>query len=235
MTRYLLERRARREGARSNDLSRRLVTIMDPTHPASDAYHALRIRLLNAAPVGGSPKVILITSPDSLEGKSTTCANLSVVLAQADKNVLLLDCDFRKPSIHEIFAYPNSEGIVNVLAGERSLQEVWHEPIPGLRVVAVGHVPSNPAELLSSMRFAQFVDQVREEKFDYVLIDSPPTHQVSDPTILATQGDGVLLVLDQSTRKEALRRSVRSLQAVGANILGTVMNNRKNRRGARFY
>ena len=231
MARSLLKSRAQ-----SNDLSRRLVTMTDPANAASEAYLTLRTRLLNTPLTDGSPKVILITSPGSMEGKSITCANLGVVLAQADKNVLLIDCDFRSPMIHKIFGLHNAEGIVNVLAGDRSLQEVWQESIAGLKVVPVGSAqPTHPTELLSSRRFAHFVDQVRGEKFDYVLIDSSPTQQVSDPTILATQGDGVLLVLDQSTRKETLRQSVRGLEAVGANILGTVMNNVKNRRGARFY
>lgn len=237
MARSLLERRARREEAQSNDLSQRLVTITDPTDAASEAFLTLRTRLHHALPHDGSPKIILVTSPGPTEGKSTTCANLGVVLAQTDENVLLVDCDFRKPAMHKIFALHNGEGIVNVLAGERSLQEVWQEPIPGLKVVAAGPVPpDNPAGLLSSRRFAKFVDLVRGERLDYVLIDSPPIQQVSDSTILATQGDGVLLVIDpRSTRKETLRQSVRGLEAVEANIVGTVMNNVKNGRGVRFY
>jgi Mrp family chromosome partitioning ATPase len=86
-------------------------------------------------------------------------------------------------------------------------------------------MPPNPAELLSSRRFSEVIAQAREA-FDYVLLDAPPVESVSDPMILATQADGVLLVLDsQNTRKRALRQSVQSLEAVGANVFGTVMNN----------
>jgi receptor protein-tyrosine kinase len=169
-----------------------------------------------------------------MEGKSTTCANLGVVLAQGDKDVLLVDCDFRKPTIHKIFALRSMWGIVDVLAGERSLQDVWQEPIPRLKAVAVGAAPPNPTELLSSWRFAQVVERAREE-FDYVLLDSPPTQQASDPEVIATQSDGVLLVLDAlGTPKETLRQSVRGMEAVGANILGTVVNNVPNDKSARF-
>jgi capsular exopolysaccharide synthesis family protein len=235
MARSLPERQARREEAQSNDFSQRLVTIADPANAASEVYRTLRTRLFSTRLADGrQPKVILVTSPGSMEGKSTTCANLGVVLAQADKDVLLVDCDFRRPAIHRIFALRNQEGIVNVLAGGRDLQDVWQEPIPRLKAVAVGPAPPNPTELLSSWRFARVIDRAREE-FDYVLLDSPPSQQVSDPEVLATQSDGVLLVLDvRSTPKGTLRHSVRSMEAVGANILGTVVNNVPNGKGARF-
>lgn len=96
-------------------------------------------------------------------------------------------------------------------------------------------MPPNPAELLGSRRFAQLIGQVRE-KFDYVLLDSPPVGPVSDQAILATQGDGVLPVLDsQKTRKEIFRQAVRKLNTVGAKVLGTVMNNVKKGEGYHYY
>ena len=128
---------------------------------------------------------------------------------------------------HRAFGERNITGIVDVLAGEYKLQEVWHEPVPGLKVVNVGPIPPNPAELLGSKRLSDLLANVRKE-FDYILIDAPPVGLVSDPAILATQGDGVLLVFDaQNTRKVAVRQSMRALQAVGADVLGTVMNNVK--------
>jgi capsular exopolysaccharide synthesis family protein len=228
MARFLLERRARREEARSNDLSQRLVTIVDPANAASEVYRTLRTRLYNTLLAEGQrPKVILVTSSGSKEGKSTTCANLGVVMAQAGKNVLILDCDLRQPVMHRLFGLGNLHGVMSVLAEERSLREVWEEPVEGLKVVPVGAIPPNPAEILGTRRFSEFLAHCREE-FDYVLVDTSPVGVASDPVILAPQGDGVLLVLDaQSTLKETLRQSVRSLEAVGANILGTVVNNVK--------
>ncbi len=227
-------RRRARKGDATEDLSWRLVTLLDSTSVATEDYRSLRANLLFAL-VDDPPKVIVLTSPGPREGKSTTCANLAVVLAQAEKKTLILDCDLRKPVIHGIFDLHNIRGIVNVLSGQRRLQEVWQEPLSGLKVVTAGPVPPNPAELLSSRRFAEFLASVRRD-FDYVLIDAPPVGLVSDAAILATQGDGVLLVLDaQNTRKGALRESMRSLQGVGANVLGTVMNNVKRGKGGYYY
>ncbi len=105
----------------------------------------------------------------------------------------------------------------------------------GLKVVSVGHIPPNPTELLGTRRFSKLLVDVRQD-FDYVLSDAPPAGLVSDPAILAAQGDGVLLVLDaQGTRKGAVRRAMRDLEAVGANVLGTVMNNTKAPQGGYTY
>lgn len=226
-------RKTRNEDRRI-DLSDRLITILDPENVASEAYRGLRTNLLYAL-VDNPPKVIVFTSHGPREGKSTTCANLGVVLAQADKRILIVDCDLRKPVMHKVFGLRNIRGIVDVLIGQRSLPEVWQEPLPGLKVVPVGPMPPNPAELLGSRRFAEFLAGARSE-FDYVLIDASPVGLVSDPAILATQGDGVLLVLDaQKTRKGALRESMRALEAVDANVLGTVMNNLKKGKGGYYY
>ncbi len=211
------------------DFAGRLVTTEDPASAVSEAYRTLRTNLLYAL-IDEPPKVIVLTSPGLGEGKSTTCANLGAVLAQADKNTLILDCDLRKPAIHKFFGLRNlhgSHGIVDVLVGERSLQEVWHEPVEGLKVVPVGPIPLKPAEMLGSQRFSKLLAGVREQ-FDYVLVDSSPIGLVSDPLIVASQADGVLLVLDaQNTPKEAVRQAIYDLEAVGAHVLGTVMNNAK--------
>lgn len=224
MARPKLKRRAQREEAKSGDLFGRLVTIINPDSVASEAYRTLRTSLLFTF-ANTSPGVITITSPGSREGKSTVCANLGVALAQAGKSTLVVDCDFRRPVLHKIFRLRNFQGVVDVLIGQRSIESVWQEPLPGLKVVTVGTVPPTPAELLSSGRFTEFLSQVRQE-FDYVLLDAPPTQSVSDPMIIASQGDGVLLVVDaQSTRKRSVQQSIRSLESVGARVLGTVMNN----------
>lgn len=213
--------------AEAYDLSGRLVTLLDPNSAAAEAYRTMRTNLLYAA-VDNPPKVILLTSPGPREGKSTTCANLGVALAQAGKKTLLVDCDLRRPVMHKIFGLRNIWGVVNLLVEEREPSEVWHEYLSGLKVLTVGPVPPNPTELLGSRRFAWFLDQVRPA-FDYVLLDAPPVGLVTDPAILATQSDGVLLALDaQSTRRGSLKQGLRSLVAVDANIIGTVMNNAKD-------
>jgi capsular exopolysaccharide synthesis family protein len=136
----------------------------------------------------------------------------------------LIDGDLREPSLHGTFGVPNVSGVVDVLFGEEDFAEVCNEPLPGLKILSAGPIPPNPAELLSSDRFAELVGHARH-LFDYVLIDSPPTEAVSDPMIIATQADAVLLVLDaEGTSKASLRKAVRNLEAVGANVLGTVLN-----------
>ena len=203
-----------------------LIASLDPTSVASEAYRTLRTNLLYTY-ADVPPKVIVLTSPGQEEGKSATCANLGVMLAQAGKSTLILDCDLRKPTIHRFFGLPNVRGVVDSLVGEFSLQEVWQEALLGLKVITVGPLPPNPAELLDSRRFAEFLAQLRT-KFDHVLVDTPPIELVSDPAIVAAQGDGVLLVFDaQNTRKGGVQRAVRRLDAVGATVLGTVMNNAK--------
>jgi capsular exopolysaccharide synthesis family protein len=205
-----------------------LVTDLDPAGAASEAYRTLRTNLLYAF-ADNPPKVIVLTSPGCREGKSTACANLGALLAQVNKSVLILDCDLRyNPAQHELFGLRNFYGMVDALADKQSLQKVWHQPLPGLTVITAGNTglaPFDLAELLSSRRCAELIDQGRDQ-FDYVLIDSPPVGLTSDPAILATQADGALLVLDaQHTPKWAVQHSLRSLKTVGANVLGTVMNN----------
>jgi capsular exopolysaccharide synthesis family protein len=211
-----------------------LVTLLDPGGIASEAYRALRTNLLYTQ-VDKPPKVILITSPGSKEGKSTACANLGVVLAQGGKDVLVMDCDFRGPTIHTVFGLPNTRGTVNVLAGECELQEACREPLPGLNVLSIGALPPNPAELLMSQRFPELLATARQ-RFDYVLLDSPPTKLFSDAAIVAAHSDAVLLAFNaQKTRKGDVKRAVHALQAVGANVLGTVMNKVKGSEEAPYY
>lgn len=221
-----------RRRVQTDTISGRLVTVLDPNSAASEAYRTLCISLLYAR-LELPPRVIVVTSPGSAEGKSTVCANLGVVLAQADKNVLLVDCDFRRPTMHEIFGLRNNQGLADVLR-EPSPQAVYQNPLAGLnlKVLTAGPLSPSPAEILASRRLSEFLARARKE-FDYVLLDSPPVGRLSGSLILATLGDGVLLTLDaQTTRKEDLQRTVRSLTVIGANILGTVMNNVKGERNS---
>jgi capsular exopolysaccharide synthesis family protein len=201
-----------------------LVTVSDPTGAATEAYRMLRTNLVYAF-TDAPPKVITLTSAGPREGKSTTVANLGVTLAQAGKKTLVMDCDLRRSKLHYHFGTSNMVGLATILVGECKLHEAWHEPYPGLKLITAGPPPLNPAELLGTHRFGEFVDWARRE-FDYVLMDTPPVTVVSDSAIVAVRGDGVLLVLDaQGTRKGSLRQALHHLEGVGARVLGTVMNN----------
>jgi polysaccharide biosynthesis transport protein len=200
-----------------------LVALQDPTGAASEAYRMLRTNLIYSR-VDTPPKVIVLTSAGRDEGKSITTANLGVTLAQAGKVTLILDCDLRKPVQHKIFNTRSIGGLIDVLVGERDPQEVWQEPIPELKLMPAGAPPPNPAEMLTSRRLADFLGQMKQ-KFDYVLVDTPPVGLASESPALAAIADGVLLVLDSKhTRKGSLRQALRRLENVGANVLGTVMN-----------
>ncbi len=201
-----------------------MVALLDPGGAAAEAYRTLRTNLLYSF-VDEPPKVIVVSSATPREGKSFVCANLGVVLAQAEKRTLIMDCDLRRPSMHELFKLRSVFGLVDVLAGQRDLQEVLHESPPGLKVVTAGTLPPDPVKLLGSDRFTELLTGIRQE-FDYVLLDSPPIRGGSDAAVLAHQGDGLLFVVDaQNTRKWVLQGSMRSLDAMGVNVLGTVMNN----------
>lgn len=218
----------------TDDTSRYPISLSEPDGVAAEAFRTLRTNLLYA--VVDPPQVVVLTSPGPREGKSTVCANLGVVLAQANKRTLIIDCDLRRPVQHKVFGLRNLQGIVNVLVGEYSLQESWQETsASNLKVLTVGPLPPDPVGFLDSRRFAELLDQARRE-FDHVLVDAPPTQPVSDPMILASKGDGVLLVFDsKGTRKGAVRQSLRGLEAVGAKVIGTVMNNAATSEAGRYY
>jgi capsular exopolysaccharide synthesis family protein len=217
-------RLARTERKSAVDLDGYLVTILYPTSAAAEAYRTLGANLLYTS-VDNLSKVVMLTSSSADEGKSITCANLGAVLAQAGKSTLILDCNLLKPTIHELFGLSNHQGLTDVLEAERSLPSVWKEVAPGLKVVTARTAPLSGMEFLRSQRFSEVLASVREG-FDYVLVDTPPVGMSSAPIVLAWQADGVLLVLDvKTTRKDSVRQAMHSLKAVGANVLGTVVNN----------
>jgi capsular exopolysaccharide synthesis family protein len=201
------------------------VVVLQPRSAVAEAYRSLGTVLLSTL-VGGS-RVVTVTCPGLREGKSDVCANLAVVLAQAGNNILAIDCDFRKPQLHRHFGLSSAKGVMNMLTGEHSLQDVWQEPVERLKVVSTGSLLPDPAMLLGASRRSEFLASAREE-FDYVLLDAPPIGIFSEAAILAAKADGVLLVLDeQHTDKASVRRSMRILEVVEANVLGTVVNNVK--------
>lgn len=210
---------------RSEDPADLVATLLEPTSPAAESYRALRTNLLYAM-AGAASSAIAVTSPGDGEGKSVTCANLGMVLAQAEKTTLVADCNLRRPALHEFFGLRKSPGMSDMLAGACTLRRALQEPLPRLNVLPGGLIPSNPTELLSSKRFSNFLSHVREE-FDCVLLDTPAVGPMPDTAVLAGQVDGVLLVLDAQKVNRGGVKAAHSLEAVGANVLGTVLNRRK--------
>ena len=202
-----------------------LVTQTRPQSQMAESYRALRTSLLLSS-LGSPPKSILITSALPQEGKSTTCINTSIVLAQKGSRVLLIDADLRRPSIHKTLGTGPRTGLSNVLTGSASLQQaIVRSPIlPSLYILPAGTPPPNPAELLASSNLKDVLAELREE-YDHIVIDSPPTLSVTDAVVMSTRADAVVLVIRcGQTRKQALRRSRDLLMQVNARVCGVLLN-----------
>ena len=202
-----------------------LVSLTDPQSEMSEAYRALRTQILLSSP-DAPPKVILVTSALPEEGKTTTALNTAIVLAQQGGRVLLVDADFRRPSVHKKLGLRRQVGLSNVLAsGEDPASVIWHVPqLPNLWVLPCGSIPPHPAELVGSARMRQLLHSWRQE-YDHIVIDSPPVLSVTDAVLLAVTVDSVILVLHSGrTTKAALRRTRDLLMNVNASVMGVVVN-----------
>jgi capsular exopolysaccharide synthesis family protein len=166
-----------------------------------------------------------VTSAGPAEGKTTTVANLAVCLAQAERTVLVVDADLRRPVLHTVFDQPDAPGLSAFLAGDANLDTVTQKTaVTNLWLVASGRVPPNPAELLAARRMREFLDSVGTQ-YDVVLVDSPPVLAVGDACSLASLVDGVLLVVGSGeVPRAALHRAKDQLAAVHGRILGVVIN-----------
>jgi polysaccharide biosynthesis transport protein len=192
---------------------------------AAEAYRALRTSILLST-AGSPPKTILVTSGQPGEGKTTTAINTAISLAQLGSSVLVLDCDMRKPSVHKVFGIDQVLGLSTYLSRNQEIEPFIHKlSIPNLSVLPCGAIPPNPAELISSERMKDMIKMLSEQ-YDHILIDSPPLINVTDPVILSTMVDGVMLVVHgaKSTRF-MVQRARQELLSVGAKILGVVLNN----------
>lgn len=203
----------------------RLVTLVDPRSPASEAYRTLRTNLLFAS-LDEPLETLVVTSAAPEEGKSTTLANLAVTMAQAGKETILVDCDLRRPVQHEIWGLSNENGLTSVMLSERKspkfpLQEVGLE---NLKVLTSGPVPPNPADLVGSARMDALIDGLKKQA-DIVLFDAPPVTVVTDAALLASKLDGALLVLRAGgTRREHAEQAKTLLEKGQTRLVGAVLN-----------
>lgn len=189
----------------------------------AEAYRSLRTSIFFATP-GQAARTLLITSSLPKEGKSLTAANLAAVMAQAEPQVLLVDADLRRPSLHRLFLVEKQLGLSNFLVGEISDLPAVPTPIPHLFVVPCGHIPPNPSELLHSQRMQEFL-HLAQKRFTRVILDSPPLMSVTDAAILATLVEGVILVVRaESVPRRAAMDSREQLLEVRANLLGALLN-----------
>ena len=214
-----------------------LVALLQPRSPVAEAYRGLRTNL-EFALLGRPPGAVTITSANPGEGKSTTAANLAVVLAQTGRRVVLMDGDLRKPSIHRFFDLPNNIGFTSLLLdrdlSQRSaLREV--EAVPNLRVLTSGPLPPNPAEVLGSARAREIIDSLCADA-EMVIIDCPPILAVTDAAILSAKAAGTLMIFDAAlTRLDAARKALEVLEKAGIKPLGAVINKLDREHAGGYY
>lgn len=214
---------------------RRLITFTEPKSPISEAYRSLRTNI-DFSSIDDSIHVIMVTSATPGEGKSTTIANLAVVYAQSDRNVVLIDADMRRPTAHHTFSVSNRRGLSTVLSRQCEIEDVLQATdIPNLSVIASGPIPPNPSEMLASKRMSTFLEQLRGQ-YDVILIDTPPTLAVTDAQIVSTKCDGTLLVLESGkVKRDMVIKAKQQLAQVNSRILGAVLNNVKQKNGDGYY
>jgi succinoglycan biosynthesis transport protein ExoP len=207
-----------------DDTSPELVAFNYPRSTASELYRGIRTSILFSS-AEAVPQVVLITGVGQQEGKTITTANLAVTMAQADSKIVILDCDMRRANVHKVFGTANDHGISNLLVGNSNMREaILHTRIPNLDVIPCGPIPPNPAELLGSTRMTTLLNSLRKH-YAHILIDSPPSIAVTDAVVLSKSVDGVILVIRAGyTAKEIIKSGIAQFGAVGAHILGAVLN-----------
>lgn len=205
-----------------------LAMITDVRSPIAESYRHLRTSLLLSS-AGQPPRTILVTSSQPSEGKTTTAINTAFMLAQTGAEVLIIDCDLRRPRLHTQFEVANSKGLTTWLSGERDLDNLLqsYPKTPNLKILTSGPVPPNPAELIGSEEMRRLLSLL-SERFAHIIIDSPPAISFTDASILSTMVDGVMLVVHGGRSSRAVvRRAKQQLLDVGAHIFGVVLNNVK--------
>jgi capsular exopolysaccharide synthesis family protein len=213
-----------------------LVTLETPKSPAAEAYRTLRTSVLVTAAQQGI-KTLMVVSAVAGEGKTTTASNLAVVLAQADKRVVLISADLRRPRLHDYFGLPPSDrGLSEVLSGARRPWEALRSgKVENLWIMSSGRVSEQPTELLQSEAMRELLTDQREV-VDFILIDCPPVLAVADALVLVPMVDGVLYVADaQTTPRGAVLQARAQLDQVGARIVGSVLNAVEGAAGYAYY
>jgi polysaccharide biosynthesis transport protein len=212
-----------------------LVVVNGAQPLAAEAYRGLRTSILFSTP-GQAPRTLLVTSALPLEGKTITAANLAAVMAQAEGDVLLVDADLRRPTLHQVFHLDKEPGLSNFLVGDIDELPVRETSVPNVYLVPCGKVPPNPSELLGSARMREFLERAGG-RFNRIIIDSPPLMSVTDAAILSTLAEGVLLIIKaEAVPRQAALEARNDLLEVKAPLLGALLNDVPlNRNGYYYY
>ncbi|QAY68143.1 CpsD/CapB family tyrosine-protein kinase [Paenibacillus protaetiae] len=214
---------------------RKLITYYNPESPIAETYRTLRTNIQFSS-IDNPLRTLIVTSPNSGDGKTTTVANLAVTYAQEGKRVLIVDTDLRKPSLHQLLSLSNLTGLTNVLMNETEWQQAVQETsVSGLFLLSCGPTPPNPSEILNSRKMQQLIDELKEQ-YDIILFDTPPALIISDSLIIASKCDGVILVVSGGvTKRQHAEKVCASLAHVNARMLGVVLNNKNKRERKKEY
>lgn len=205
-------------------LDTKLVAHHDPKSPASESYRILRTNLQFLG-LDKPIKSMVLTSAGPGEGKSLTCANLAVVTAQTGAKTILVDADLRRPTLYKLFGIRAPFGLTHVLTGRRLLTDCL-EPtgVDNLKILGPGPLPPNPSELLGSNRMKALIEELSAEA-DFIIFDTPPVLAVTDPAVLSTLVDGVVLVARSGrVAHQMAQKAKMNLLNVKARILGVVLS-----------
>lgn len=217
--------------AKFNTSRTNIITQAQPRSPDAEAFRALRTNL-RFSNIDTPIKTLLITSPSPAAGKSTIAANLATVIAQNEQEVILIDCDLRRPTLHKNFKVSNRIGLSDyfIRSTEKLSGLVKKLSIDRLHLITSGNLPPNPSELLGSKKMSEMISML-EKRVDLLIMDTPPVLVVTDAMVLASRMDGVVLVIDtKKTKRNAVKQTIEQLRQVNANIIGVVLNNAKSKR-----
>ena len=198
-----------------------------------EAYKTLRTNLLFTLATA-ERKTVIISSAEPHAGKSTTTANLGIVMAQTNFKVLLIDADMRKPSLDRVFHVGRGDGLSKVISNQSTFEQaVVKQVAPNLDLLPAGPIPPNPQELLCSAEMRNLIEQA-EKQYHYIFIDAPPVNLVSDALMPMAWCAGMLLVVREGqTGRDDVRDAIESVERIDGRILGTVLTDVKSRRGLR--
>jgi capsular exopolysaccharide synthesis family protein len=214
----------------------KLITLNEPRSAAAEAFRTLRTNLMFSS-VENPIHTLLVTSAAQSDGKSALVANLAVTFAQAGNKTILVDCDLRRPSQHEIWSVSNQRGLTTMMLDETAMSTppLADTSVENLQILPTGPLPPNPADLLSSQRMNSVIG-VLKARANYVLFDSPPVLAATDAALLGSKLDGVLLVVRAGhTRREQAARARQALERVHVRILGAVLSNAPRESTGAYY
>lgn len=210
------------------------VTKKMPSSLSAEAYRSLRTSIKFSS-VDKPIKTIVVTSSLIGEGKSTVVGNLAYSLNQDGSRVLVIDCDLRKPSIHENFLLSNEKGLTDILVGKSDLKSVTKKIEESLFLITAGTIPPNPSEILGSSAMEDLIEEL-STNFDYIILDTPPVLPVSDALLLASKADATLMVVKaRKTKEKIIKESYTQLMDARANVIGTVLNESDKSLDNKYY